>query len=290
MEGNSMKGGAYTALITPFAGDHLDTEGLVQLIERQIEAGIDGVVVLGSTGEAATHTALERRQVIQTAVATARGRCAIVVGTGSNSTLQTLELTREAQELGADGALVVTPYYNKPSQEGIYRHFEAVSKLGFPIIIYNVASRTGRNIEPATLRRMSQLPHMIGVKESSGDIGQISEVVAIEPYVIWSGDDYVTLPLMALGGHGVISVVSNLAPKAIVELVRAARKGDWQEARRLHHHLWPLYKGAFLDTNPNCIKTMMEAVGLPSGGCRLPLCEPAPALRQQLAELARHYA
>lgn len=291
MAKHTLKHGAYTAHITPFQGDALDLEGLRQLVRRQIEAGIDGLVMLGSTGEAATLTSEERRQVIRAAVDEVKGRCSVVVGTGSNATPSTIALTREAQELGADGALVVTPYYNRPSQEGIFRHFEAVSRaVSLPMIVYNVASRTGRNIEPATLRRMAALPNIVGVKESSGDIGQISEVVAIEPLTVWSGDDYVTLPVMALGGHGIISVVSNLVPRQVVALVRAASSGNATEARRLHFHLWNLFKGAFLDANPSCIKLMMEAAGLPSGGCRLPLCEPAPALCEQLRQLATQYA
>jgi 4-hydroxy-tetrahydrodipicolinate synthase len=282
-------GGAYTALVTPFLGEELDLQGLTILVERQIEAGIDGLVVLGSTGEASTLSAEERQQVVRTVADLAKGRCAIVVGTGSNSTAQTLAQTREAQELGADAALVVTPYYNKPSQEGIYRHFQAVDQLGLPLIVYNVASRTGRNIEPATMSRIAQLSNVVGLKESSGDIGQISEMVAIPNLTIWSGDDHATLPTMALGGHGVISVVSNLAPEEIVELVNAMRQGDLERARQKHYQLWPLFRGAFLDTNPVCIKWMLSAVGLPAGSCRLPLCESSEALQLQLAQLAHQY-
>jgi 4-hydroxy-tetrahydrodipicolinate synthase len=289
-----MKPGAYTALITPMKDDGLDLEGLRQLVRRQVEAGIDGIIVLGSTGEASTMTPEERREVVRSAVEAAAGDCEIIVGTGSNSTVQTIALTREAKELKADGALVVTPYYNKPSQEGIYRHFEAVSQaVDLPMMVYNVASRTGRNIETVTLRRIAQLNTVVGVKESSGDVTQISEVVAIgreRPFLVWSGDDYMTWPLMAMGGHGVVSVVSNLAPKAIVDMVQAAAQGRMGEAQRLHHRLWPLFRDAFLDTNPVCIKTMMASVGLPAGNCRLPLCECAPALRERLHQTATQFA
>jgi 4-hydroxy-tetrahydrodipicolinate synthase len=288
-----MRPGAYTALVTPFKDEAIDLEGLKQLITLQIEAGIEGIVVLGSTGEAATLSNVERAQVIRAAVAAAKGRCAIVVGTGSNSTAQTIEHTRQAMELGADGALVVTPYYNKPSQEGIFRHMEMVSKATpLPLIVYNVPSRTARNIETGTMRRLAELENIVGVKESSGDMNQISEVVAINqqrPFLILSGDDYITLPLIAVGGHGVISVVSNLTPKPVVELVRAALHHRMEEARRLNFDLYPLYRGAFLDSNPICIKAMMEAAGLPSGGYRLPLCEPTPSLRQELNQLAARY-
>lgn len=287
--------GTITALITPFINQQLNEEGLIHNIKYQIAKGIDGVLVLGSTGEAATLSSIEQERIISIAVQTTQGGIPVWVGTGSNSTQQTIEKTRRAKELGADIALVVTPYYNKPTQEGIYRHFEAITKnVDLPIIIYNVPGRTGVNIETPTLMRIAQLPNILGVKEASGNINQAGDVIhraakECPDFVVFSGDDVLTVPLMALGAVGVISVVSNLMPTEIIASVNAAFLGDFKLARSIHYQLLSLYKGAFIETNPIPIKTAMSLCGMPAGECRLPLCQMTSqnihALHQVLVEM-----
>ncbi len=272
--------GVYTALITPFTDrQEVDYEGLRQNVAHQINAGVAGILPLGTTGETPTLSREEQDKIITTAVEEAKGKTAVLVGTGSNCTAHAIENSKRAQELGADGVLVVTPYYNKPTQEGIVRHFQAISEnLEIPIVVYNIKGRTGVNIETATMKRLSELKNVIGVKEASGDIGQIGDVINIiqsrcETFSVISGDDAMTLPLIALGGTGIISVVSNLIPELIVQLVETALHGDFARARHLHYRLLPLFKAAFIETNPVPIKAAMSMCGMPSGPCRLPLCE-----------------
>lgn len=282
--------GTITALITPFRGDLLDEEGLEQNIAFQLESGVDGILPLGTTGESPTLSVIEKERVIQISVKLAKGRVLVWVGTGSNSTEETIAKTRHAEELGADVALIVTPYYNKPTQEGIYRHFEAVSKAtSLPIVVYNIEGRCGRNIETSTLKRLAELPGIVGVKEASGNMLQISEVIheigqAREGFSVLSGDDALTLPVMALGGSGVVSVVANLVPKEMVALTRAMIEGRYEEAKTLHHSLFPLFRAAFLEVNPVPIKEAMALCGMPSGKTRLPLCEMLPENHQLLKE------
>lgn len=281
--------GLYTALITPFdPHGKLDEAGLRHLICRQLQSDVDGIVLLGTTGEAPTLTASEKERVIRIGVEEVKGRMPVIVGTGSYSTEQTIVNTRQAQELGADAALVVTPYYNKPTQEGIFRHFEALTKaVSLPICAYNHPGRSGQNIHIETLKRIIQLPNMICVKETSGSIDHLNATIHSinehNPQVsILSGDDPFTLPLMALGGHGVICVTSNLIPKAMKQLVHSALAGNFQEARQWHYRLLPLFNGIFIETNPIPIKAAMRMCGLAAGACRLPLCELSPANHQTL--------
>jgi len=276
--------GTITALITPFSGLKVDAEGLKFNIKRQIDAGIDGLLVLGTTGEAATLTPQEQEEVISIAVNEAKSHeskrhVPIWVGTGSYSTEQTIEKTLKAQNLGADVALIVTPYYNKPTQEGIFQHFEAIcSKVNIPICVYNIPGRCGTNIEPATLLRIASLPHVMGVKEASGSVSQASEIIHIvsknyPDFKLFCGDDALTLPMMSIGAAGVISVVSNLAPRDVSTLVRLAREGNFTTARILHFCLQNLFKLLFVETNPSPIKTAMRLCGHPAGNCRLPLVD-----------------
>jgi 4-hydroxy-tetrahydrodipicolinate synthase len=281
--------GVYTALVTPFKAEgQLDEEGLRENIRFQIASGVDGIVPLGSTGEAPTLTFSEKERVIRIASEEAKGKVLVMVGTGSYSTQQTIENTHLAEELGADMALVVSPYYNKPTQEGLYRHFYALADTTpLPIIVYNVQGRTGQNIGIDTLKRLADIPKIAGVKEASGNVSQIGEVIEIiarhrPDFSVLSGDDNLTLPLMAMGGHGIISVVSNLIPKEIKKLVEAMASGDYALAREIHYQWMPLFRGAFIETNPIPIKTAMNMCGHASGGCRLPLCDLLPENEQKL--------
>ena len=271
--------GTITALITPFIGDEVDEEGLADNVRFQIEQGISGILVLGSTGEGATLTQAEREKVISIAVKISNKRVPILVGTGHSGTRETIERTNRAAELGADMAVIVAPSYNKPSQEGIYRHFRAISENSqIPLSIYNVPSRTGVNIETSTIKRLAEFSNIVGVKEASGNICQVGELfVGIakerENFSIWSGDDILTMPMMALGAKGVISVLSNLLPSQVISLVNAALNNDFKKAQEIHYDLLPLFKMAFIETNPVPIKEAMSICGMPAGRCRLPLCE-----------------
>jgi 4-hydroxy-tetrahydrodipicolinate synthase len=269
--------GCMTAMVTPFDSKmEVDYEGLRANVRFQIDNGVKALVPLGTTGESPTIREEERKKIIEAVVAEARGRVPVIVGTGTNSTHSTMEHTREAEDLGADAALVVSPYYNKPTQEGLYRHFEAVSKSArIPIIIYNIQGRTGVNIETPTLMRLAKLHNIAAVKEASGSVAQMMDVIDQKPkeFAVLSGDDNLTLPLIGMGGRGVISVVSNLLPKRVSGMVDAALSGDMERARKMHYELMPIFKGAFVETNPIPIKAAMKLSGMPSGGLRLPLCE-----------------
>ncbi|MEI6531594.1 MAG: 4-hydroxy-tetrahydrodipicolinate synthase [Chlamydiota bacterium] len=283
--------GTYTALITPFKGPHheIDFDSLEMLLENQLKHKIEGVIVLGTTGETPTLLPEEQKALIAFVVQKLKNRMEIIVGTGTNSTRTTIHQTQIAQDMGADKALVVTPYYNKPTQEGIYKHFEALSsETTLPLVIYNIQGRTGRNIDTDTLRLIAELPHIVGVKEASGNIEQMMEVLATickPSFAVLSGDDALTLPLIALGGRGVISVVSNLMPGLVKKMVDLSLQGDFEAARLLHFQLLPLFKGAFLESNPGPIKEAMNIAGLQAGGVRLPLCTVKNETRSKLQEI-----
>lgn len=278
--------GAITAMITPFNDEGgVDFEGLKQNTQFQIDNGISGLVPLGTTGESPTITDSEREQVIKTVVEIAKGKVPIIVGTGTNSTRATLEHTQRAKELGADAALIVNPYYNKPTQEGLYRHIRAVaSRVDIPIVLYNIVGRTGVNIETSTMTRFKEIKNVIGVKEASGDINQMKAVISqMGPdFTVVSGDDNMTLDLMKEGGKGVISVVSNLLPRQVSDMCRHALEGNWAEAGKINEYLTPLYKAAFIETNPIPIKTAMNHVGRAAGPLRLPMCEMGSSNKQEL--------
>jgi 4-hydroxy-tetrahydrodipicolinate synthase len=270
----SMFEGTLTALITPFRDGQVDEPALRGLIERQIEAGIDGVVPCGSTGESATLSHDEHNRVVEITVEAVAGRVPVVAGTGSNSTREAIELTAHAKAAGADGALLLSPYYNKPTQEGIYAHYAAIAReCALPLIVYNIPGRTASNIAPETIGRLAQLDHIVGVKEASGSLDQMSHVVACcpEDFAVLSGDDSLTLPLMAIGGKGVISTSSNVVPGPLSALVRAMAAGDTAGARRLHYELMPLFDVLFCETNPIPVKAACAALGLCDGEIRLPL-------------------
>lgn len=282
--------GAITAMVTPFTqSGGLDVEGLKGNVKFQIDNGISGLVPLGTTGESPTVSGDERETIIKTVVAAAAGRVPVIVGTGTNSTEHSIELSKQAEELEADAVLVVSPYYNKPTQEGLYRHFKAIAEsIKIPVVAYNIQGRTGVNIETATLLRMAQsCSNIIAVKEASGNLAQMMDVLEQLPktFSVVSGDDNMTLALMALGGRGVISVVSNLIPKKVSDMCAAAAKGDFATARKLHFEMLPIFKAAFIETNPIPIKAAMGMAGMAgmaAGPVRMPLCEMQPANLEKL--------
>jgi 4-hydroxy-tetrahydrodipicolinate synthase len=281
----------FTALVTPFKGDSVDLECYQRQIHHQLEGGVTGLVVLGTTGEAPTVSSAERRALIRTAVATAPKAC-VMVATSSNSTATSVALSREAKELGAQMALVCTPYYNCPTQEGIFRHFEAIAEVGLPICVYNHPKRCGRNIELATLKRLAEIPQVVGIKEASGDISQMQQILNAfsgEDFPLWSGDDSLALPAMALGSYGLISVTSNAAPGLVAELVATMAEERLGDARQVHNQLQPLLKALFAETNPIGVKAAMEELGFPVGPGRLPLtpatADTRKALKAALEEL-----
>jgi len=271
--------GAFTALITPMNADEsVDFEGFRRLVRFQLESGISGLVPLGTTGETPTLDEDEEDRLIDIVMSEVKGKVPVILGAGSNSTKDAVKYVKRAKAKGADYALVVTPYYNKPTDEGIYQHFAACSKVGLPIIIYNIASRTGKNISTPLLARLAALPNIDGVKESSGDVNQMMDVIAtvraVKPgFIVLSGDDPLALPLLSLGGDGVISVVSNIGPAEVTAMVTAALAGDFAKARELHYRLLPAFRNAFIETNPVPIKAAMNMKGLPAGTLRLPMCK-----------------
>ncbi|HEX5657026.1 MAG TPA: 4-hydroxy-tetrahydrodipicolinate synthase [Polyangiales bacterium] len=266
--------GIYTALITPFRDGEVDYPTLAKLIERQVDAGVDGVVPCGSTGESATLSHDEHERVIAFTVEKANKRLKVIAGTGSNSTRETIRLTKAAADHGADGALLIAPYYNKPTQDGLYAHFAAVAEgVALPQIVYNIPGRTAVNIAPETFGKLAKLENVVGAKESSGSIDQISHVIELcgPDFTVLSGDDSFTVPVLAIGGRGVISVISNVLPKPFRELVRAGLAGDFATARQLHYELLPVLRALFLETNPIGIKAALALTGLGSEELRLPL-------------------
>ena len=277
--------GVFTALVTPFRDDAVDEDALRALVERQIAAGVDGLAPCGSSGESATLSHAEHRRVVEIVVAAARGRLPVLAGTGSNSTREAIELTRYAKEAGADGALLISPYYNKPTQEGIVAHYAEVARAtDFPLVVYNIPGRTASNILPSTLARLADIDPVVGVKEASGDLAQVSAVVAVCPddFSVLSGDDALTLPLLAVGGRGVISTSANVAPAEMVDLVRAFRAGDLERALRTHQRLLPLFDALFCETNPIPVKAALGLLGLVSDEIRLPLTRLTDANRERL--------
>ena len=277
--------GVFTALVTPFRDGGVDERTLQELVELQISAGVDGLVPCGSTGEAATLTHAEHRRVIEVVVAAARGRVQVLAGTGSNSTREAIELTRHAKEAGADGALLISPYYNKPTAEGIFQHFAAIAReTAFPLVIYNIPGRTASNLLPPTLARLAEIEQVVGVKESSGDLHQVAQLLAATPegFAILSGDDWATLPMLCLGAVGVISTSSNLVPADVVELVRAFRAGDLSRARDIYYRLLPLFDVLFCETNPIPVKAALALRNQIREELRLPLTRISEPGRERL--------
>jgi 4-hydroxy-tetrahydrodipicolinate synthase len=275
--------GVYTAIVTPFdENGAIDFDTFRSLIDRQAEAGIDGIVPVGTTGESPTVSFDEHRQIIDVAIQACAGRMKVVAGTGANATSEAIELTRHAKEAGADGSLQVTPYYNKPSQEGLFRHFSAVAAVGLPIVLYNVPGRTGREIAVDTVVRLADDPNVVAVKEAGGSVDRVSEIVRRCDLVVLSGDDVLTFPMMGVGAKGVISVASNVLPEALARMVHAAQAGEWETARELHLRHHALFADLFIDTNPIPVKAAMAMMGLLKETYRLPLCPMSDDLKGRL--------
>ena len=267
-----MLSGAITAMVSPFRDGQIDEERLRANVEFQISEGIDGLVPCGTTGESPTLTHDEHDRVIQVVVEATAGRVPVIAGTGSNSTAEALRLTKHAKEVGADASLQVNPYYNKPTQEGLYRHFMAIAdEADLDLVLYNIPGRTSITMAPETVVRLASHPRIIAIKEATGSMEIASEIAASCDITILSGDDSLTLPLASVGGKGVISVLSNLLPKRVGELARTAAAGDFVSARDQHLKLFSLFKGMFVETNPIPIKAAMQMAGLDTGEVRLPL-------------------
>jgi len=284
---NTLFRGTAPALVTPFTVDGaVDEEALRRLIDRQIDGGVEALVILGTTGENATIWPDERRRLVEVSLAHTDGRVPVVVGTGNNSTSESIVFSREAAAAGADGLLVVGPYYNKPPQAGFYAHVAAIAEAtDCPILLYNVPGRTGFNCKAETTLRIAEaIPTVVGVKEASGDLAQISDILAHRPehLAVYAGDDEMAFPLIALGADGVVSVVSNVVPDLFSSLVRAGLAGDYAEARRLHFQLLPAMRACFFETNPIPAKTMLAAMGLIEPALRLPLVPMEPGTRQRM--------
>ena len=266
--------GAIVAIVTPFKKGKVDEAALRKLVEFQIKNGTDGIVPCGTTGESSTLSHEEHDRVIEIVIEAVKKRVPVIAGTGSNSTAEAIRLTRHAYEAGADGALLVAPYYNRPTQEGLYQHYKAVANaVPIPIIIYNIPGRTGVNINPDTLARLAKVKNIVGVKEASGSIKQMSDVIGLcgPDFDVLSGDDLFTLPLMAMGGKGVISVISNIAPADMAAMVDAFDAGDLEEAKALHHKMAPLIESLFIETNPTPVKAALALMKKISYEVRLPL-------------------
>jgi 4-hydroxy-tetrahydrodipicolinate synthase len=278
--------GTFTALVTPFRESGIDSKALEKLVEAQIAAGINGIVAVGTTGESPTLTHDERETVIRKCVEVAKDRCTVLAGTGSYSTRDAIEATKRAQQLGAHGALVVAPYYNKPSQEGLFRHFKAIAdSASLPIMLYNIPGRCGVDIAADTVLRLAgACRNIVSIKEAGGSVERVSELRMRLPetFTILSGDDSLTLPFMAVGAAGVVSVASNLLPSEICALVLAFEAGDAVGAEKLHRKLFPLLKDLFIEPNPVPVKTALGWRGLMSPECRLPLCEMTEANQARL--------
>ena len=285
--------GSIVAIVTPFRQDKVDEKKLKELVEFQIKNKTSGIVPCGTTGESPTLSMQEHERVIEIVVQAARKRVPVIAGTGSNSTQEAIQLSVHAQKVGADGLLLVSPYYNKPTQQGLYLHFKKIAEtVKIPIVLYNIASRTGINIEPQTIARLAgDCKNIIGVKEASGSLDQMTQIKALcgEDFDLISGDDTLTLPLLAIGGVGVISVVANIVPRDVADMVEAFSKGNIKRAQDIHYKLLPLIKAMFIETNPIPVKTAMGLLGMCEPELRLPLCAMSAENLEKLNKAIREY-
>ena len=280
--------GVITALVTPFRGDAVDEEALRRLVDEQIRAGIDGFVPVGTTGESPTVTVEEHIRIIKIVVEETRKRVPVIAGTGANSTCEAIELTREARAVGADGTLQVTPYYNRPTQDGLFRHFKAIADAaGLPIVVYNVPGRTACDLLPETMERLCEVPLVVGIKEATGSAQRAAQIIARvgDRMVVLSGDDATAFPLYALGAQGCISVVSNVAPAEMAAMWDAAAAGNWKKARELHYRVFPLSEGLFIEANPIPVKAALAMMGKISDEIRAPLYPMAGANREKVRKI-----
>jgi 4-hydroxy-tetrahydrodipicolinate synthase len=284
--------GSMVALVTPFKGGKIDEDGLRKLVEFHIKNGTSALVPCGTTGESATLSYEEHDHVIELTVKFANRRIPVIAGTGANSTEEAIMLTRHAKKAGADASLQVSPYYNRPTQKGLYLHFKAIAEaVDIPIMLYNIASRTAVNIEPETFALLAAIKNIVGVKEASGSLEQMSRIRKICPdkFLLISGDDALTLPVMAIGGVGVISVVANIIPRDVADMCAAFDKGDLAKAQELHYRMLPLVKAMFIETNPIPVKTAMGLMKLCEPSLRLPMCEMEPDNKEKLVKAMKDY-
>jgi len=280
--------GSITALVTPFKDGRIDEAAFRRLIEFQIANGTSGLVPCGTTGESATLSYEEHNRVIELAIEIADKRVPVIAGTGSNSTDETIMLTKSAEKAGAEAALLITPYYNKPTQQGLYEHYKKVAEaVSIPLILYNVPGRTSVNMLPETVARLSEIKNIIGIKEATGDLKQVSDTIEFSKkgFIVLSGDDFTTLPLLTIGGHGVISVTSNIAPAMMSDMIKAFTAGVMDRARELHYRLQPLHRAMFIETNPVPVKTALAMMGMVGEELRLPLVPLSDANRAKLASV-----
>jgi 4-hydroxy-tetrahydrodipicolinate synthase len=288
-----MFSGSLVALVTPFKNGKIDEKRLAELIEWHIRSGTHGIVPCGTTGESATLSHEEHTRVVKLVVESVKKRVPVIAGTGSNCTAEAIRLTREAQEVGADGALMISPYYNRPTQEGIYQHYKAVAEAvsGFPIIFYNIPSRTGSNIEPHTMARLAEIDNIVGVKEAAGSIDQVLNIFSTcgDRLAVLSGEDSLTFSMMSLGGKGVISTAANVVPQEMAELANACLTKQWDKAARLQLRLIPLIRALFIETNPIPVKTALALMGRCELELRLPLVPMAEANRIKLQSVLQEY-
>ncbi len=284
--------GAITAIVTPFKNGQFDEAAYRELIEFQIEGGVHGIVPCGTTGESPTLSHAEHKRVVETCIDQVKKRVVVIAGSGSNSTAESLELTRHAQDAGADAALMITPYYNKPTQEGLYQHYKTVTaQTKIPIVVYNVPGRTSVNLLPETMARLADLPNIVGLKDATGDLKQGAKTLELcgDKITVLSGDDFTTLPLLAVGGMGVISVVSNAAPKDMADMCNAFFAADLARARELHYKMWPLTEAMFYETNPAPVKTALKLMGKITGEVRQPLWTMSETNENKLRQVMRRY-
>lgn len=284
--------GSMVALVTPFKNGAVDWQSLEALVEFHLQNGSHGIVPCGTTGESATLTHGEHDEVIRAVIKSVSGRVPVIAGTGSNSTDEAVRLTREAAKSGADGALMISPYYNRPTQEGIYQHFKKVaSEVGIPIIVYNIPGRTGSKIEPETLARLAEIKNVAGVKEATGSVDQAIDVLRLcgDRLAVYSGEDSLIYSLMALGGKGVISTCANVAPKQTAQLTEACLKGEWDKGREIQFQLIPLIRALFIETNPIPVKTALSLMGKCSGELRLPMTPMAEGNLNKLSQAMRDF-
>lgn len=284
--------GSMVAIVTPFKDGKIDEKAFRDLIEFQINNGTDGIVPCGTTGESATLSHEEHEKIIGLTIEAVNGRVPVIAGTGSNNTAEAARLTRHAKKAGANAALLITPYYNKPTQEGLYQHYRKVAEeVDIPIILYNVPGRTGVNMLPETVARLAEIKNIVGIKEATGDLKQISDVINLCPkeFLLLSGDDFTVYPTLAIGGHGVISVVANVAPKDMADLCDAYFAGDMMKASKLHYKLLPLSGAMFYETNPIPVKTALSLMGKVSGEMRLPLCSMSEWNLNKLKKVMKDY-
>ncbi len=287
-----MFNGSIVAIVTPFRNEKVDEKAFADLIEWHIAEGMNAIVPCGTTGESATLDYEEHHRVIELAIEVVNKRIPVIAGTGANSTNETIMMTRKAQKAGADGALLVSPYYNKPTQEGIYRHYRKVAQIvDLPLVLYNVPGRTSSNVLPETVARLAEIDTIVAIKEATGSMKQVSDVIRLcgDKIVVLSGDDSTTFPLLMLGGKGVISVVANVMPKKVSEMCAAAGRGMIDDARAIHYELEALSSAMFIETNPIPVKTAVALMGKIQEEFRLPLCEMAPANRDKLKEVMKSY-